>query len=163
MLTYLFWILAIVLGLAGLFVLICIPHNLRVRRVRQVYRCLPSEVVQQVVELIQQAAAHGPSVTFLRLAEDVVCDGNVLLQSHVGGVPYAESGDEWPQGTPEGEPAKFMLQVRLDHRGSARRRGQLDRLERDVATGPRSAALHRLSNERADLEPVVRAGRDVSG
>ena len=41
----------------------------------------------------------------------------MLIQSHVGGFPYAESGDDWPQGTPEGEPAKFMLQVRLDHPG----------------------------------------------
>lgn len=115
--TYLFWILGFVLGIVGLFVLICIPHNLRVRRVRRVYRSLPTEVVDQVLHLIEQAAARGPSVTFLRLAEDVVCDGNVLVQSHVGGVPYAESGDDWPQGTPEGDPAKFMLQVRLDHPG----------------------------------------------
>lgn len=60
------------------------------------------------------AAAKGPSVTFLRLAEEAACDEDVLLQSHVGGVPYAESGDDRPQGTPEGQPAKFMLQVRLD-------------------------------------------------
>lgn len=117
MLTYLVWILGVVLGLAGLFVLICIPHNLRVRRVRRVYRSLPTEVVDQVLQLIEQAAARGPSVTFLRLAEEVASDEAVLAQSHVGGVPYAESGDEWPQGTPEGEPAKFMLQVRLDHPG----------------------------------------------
>jgi hypothetical protein len=38
----------------------------------------------------------------------------VLIQPHVGGIPYAETGDDWSQETPEGEPAKFMLQVRLD-------------------------------------------------
>jgi hypothetical protein len=61
--------------------------------------------------------ARGPSVTFLRLAEQATCNDAVLVQSHVGGLPYAESGDDWPQGTPEGDPAKFMLQVRLDHPG----------------------------------------------
>ena len=116
--TLLFWSLAIVLGVFGLFiVVVLIPHNLRVRRVRRVYRSLPSEVVEQVLHLIEQAAANGPSVTSLRLSDEVSCDDEVLVQSHVGGVPYAESGDDWPQGTPEGEPAKVMLQVRLDHPG----------------------------------------------
>jgi hypothetical protein len=115
MLTHLLWILGFVLAIAGLFVLICIPHNLRVWRVRRVYRSLPANVVDQVLEFIEQAAARGPSVTFLRLADEVACEDAVLVQSHVGGVPYAESGDDWPQGTPEGDPAKFMLQVRLDH------------------------------------------------
>jgi hypothetical protein len=114
--TCLFWFLLIVLGLVGLLVLICIPHNLRVRRVRRVYKSLPTEVVDRVLEVIEQAAANGPSVTFLRLTEEVVSAEDMLLQSHVGGVPHAESGDAWPQGTPEGD-AKFMLQVRLDHPG----------------------------------------------
>jgi hypothetical protein len=70
--------------------------------------------VDQVLDLIEETAATGPSVTFLRLAEEVAGNDALLVQSHVGGVPYAESGDDWPQGTPEGEPAKFLLQVRLD-------------------------------------------------
>ena len=114
-LTYLVWILGFVLGIVGLFVLICLPHNVRIWRVRRVYRSLPADVVDQVLHFIEQAAARGPSVTFLRLAEEVACDDAVLVRSHVGGVPYAESGDNWPQRTPEGDPAKFMLQVRLDH------------------------------------------------
>jgi len=114
MLTTVAWILGFVLGIVGLFVLICLPHNVRIWRVRRVYKSLPTEVVDQVLEFIEQAAARGPSVTFLRLAEDVAYDDAVLVQSHVGGVPYAESGDEWPHGTPEGNPAKFLLQVRLD-------------------------------------------------
>jgi hypothetical protein len=60
MLAHLLWILGFVFGLVGLFVLICIPHNLRVRRV---YRSLPTEVVDQFLPLIEQAAARGPSVT----------------------------------------------------------------------------------------------------
>jgi hypothetical protein len=53
-------------------------------------------------------------VTFLRLDKDHKCDGgDVKLQSHVGGVPYAEAGEEWPAGSP----AKFLLQVRLDDPG----------------------------------------------
>lgn len=113
--TYALWLLGLVLGLVGLFVLICLPHNLRVRRVRKVYKSLPPDVVNQVLRLIERAADRGPSVTFLRLSDEVPCEESVLLQSHVGGIPYAESDDDWPQGTPEGEPAKFMLQVRLDH------------------------------------------------
>jgi len=73
--------------------------------------------VDQVLQLIEKAAANGPSMTFLRLAEEIVCDESVLLRSRVGGLPYAESGDEWPQGTPKGDPAEFMLQVRLNHPG----------------------------------------------
>lgn len=115
MLTAAFWLLGIVLGIVGLFALICIPHNIRAWRVQRAYASLPADVVDQVLQLIEQAAASGTSVTFLRLAEEVACDDNVLVQSHVGGLPYAESGDDWPQGTPEGDPAKFMLQVRLDH------------------------------------------------
>jgi len=116
MLSLLGWFLAIVLGLIGLFALICIPHNLRVRRVRRVYKSLPAEVVERVLQSVEQAAASGSLVTFLRLSDEASRDKTVLLQSHVGGVPYAESGDQWPQGTPEGD-AKFMLQVRLDHPG----------------------------------------------
>jgi len=71
MLTTVAWILGFVLGLAGLFVLICLPHNVRIWRVRRVYRSLPAGVVDQVLEFIEQAAARGPSVTFLRLAEEV--------------------------------------------------------------------------------------------
>ncbi len=114
MLSNLGWLLVIVLGLVGLFVLICLPHNLRVRRVRRTYSSLPADVIEEVLRLIEQAAASGPSVTFLRLSKDDPTDEEVLLESHVGGVPYAEAGNEWPQETPEGEPAKFMLQVRLD-------------------------------------------------
>lgn len=116
--TLLLWSLAVVLGVFGLFVVVVLlPHNLRVRRVRRVFRSLPTEVVDRLLRSVEEAATRGPSVTFLRLSEEVSCDEDVLIQSHVGGVPYAKSGDEWPQGTPEGEAAKFMLQVRLDHPG----------------------------------------------
>ena len=64
MLAFLGWFLAIALGIVTLIALICIPHNLRVRRVRRVYRSLPTDVVDRVLQLIEQAAARGPSVTF---------------------------------------------------------------------------------------------------
>jgi hypothetical protein len=114
MLTFIGWFIAVLLGVAVLFGLVCLPHNVRVWRVRGAYRSLPAETVDRVLQIIERAAANGPSVTFLRLAEAVACNEAVLVQSHVGGVPYAESGNDWPQGTPEGDPAKFMLQVRLD-------------------------------------------------
>ncbi|MHB8956530.1 MAG: YwqG family protein [Pirellulaceae bacterium] len=110
-LTSLGWIAVVVLGLAAIIVIVCIPHNLRVRRVRRIGKALPNEVKDRVLALIEETAAKGPSVTFLRLDEERQFDkGDVLLTSHVGGVPYAEVGDEWPQG----EPAKFILQVRLN-------------------------------------------------
>lgn len=115
MLSNLGGLIAIVLGLLGLFALICLPHNVRIWRVRRIYRSLPADVIEEVLRLIEQAAGRGPSVIFLRLSKDDPADEDVLLESHVGGLPYAESGDDWPQGTPDGEPAKFMLQVRLDH------------------------------------------------
>jgi hypothetical protein len=106
-------IVGVVLAILGLFVLVCIPHNLRVRRVRRIYKSLPTGVPDQVLGLIEQVASNRPSVTYLRLTDEVECTKEVLVQSHVGGHPYAESGDEWPMETPDGEPAKFMLQVRL--------------------------------------------------
>lgn len=114
-LTSLGWIAVVVLGLVALFVIVCIPHNLRVRRVRRIGQALPKEVKDRVLALIEEAGARGPSVTFLRLDEEQQVDkDDILLTSHVGGMPYAEAGDDWPQGTPEGQPAKFLLQVRLN-------------------------------------------------
>jgi hypothetical protein len=104
----------VIAGLAGLFALLVLRHNLRIRRVRRVYKALPNEVKEQVLRLIQEAARERAAITFLRLNEEDKCDSNdILLQSHVGGVPYAEAGDEWPSGSP----AKFLLQVRLDEPG----------------------------------------------
>ncbi len=110
-----FWIVVAVVGvIVGLFLAVVIPHNIRIWRVRRTYSNLPNEVKEQVLRLIQEAAKERDSVTFLRLDDEQECDSNdVLLQSHVGGVPYAEAGQEWP-GVP---PARFLLQVRLDEPG----------------------------------------------
>lgn len=108
------WLIFVVLGLIGLFILACVPHNLRIWRVRRIYRRLPPQIVDDILASIEQSAANGPSVTFLRLPDEVGIDEDALLESHAGGLPYAEASDEWPQGTPEGEPAKFLLQVRID-------------------------------------------------
>jgi hypothetical protein len=108
---------AVLVILAALFAVVTIRHNLRIRRVRRAYRTLPNEVKEQVLQLIREAARERPSVTFLRLADDRKCDGDEeLLHSHVGGVPYAEAGEEWPTG----KPGTFLLQVRLDEPGLAR-------------------------------------------
>jgi hypothetical protein len=62
-------------------------------------------------------------VTLLRLDGDRRCDcQEALLRSHVGGVPYAEAGDDWPTDGP----ARFLLQVRPDESGLGERwRGPL--------------------------------------
>lgn len=105
---------AVAVVAAGLFALALFRHNLRIRRVRSAYRSLPDDVKVQVLRLVQEASRGRPAVTFLRLDEGPPCDGlEVLTQSHVGGDPYAEAGDDWP-GEP---PAKFLLQVRLDEPG----------------------------------------------
>jgi hypothetical protein len=116
--TLLGWLCGTVLALlAGLFALAVLRHNLRIRRVRRAYRTLPNGVKEQVLQLIQEAARENPSVTFLRLDNDRKCGGgDELVQSHVGGVPYAEAGEEWPTGSP----GKFLLQVRLDEPGLGR-------------------------------------------
>jgi hypothetical protein len=105
---------AVVVILVALFAVVTIRHNLRIRRVRRTYKTLPNHAKKQVLRLIQDAAKDRPSVTFLRLDEEHKCDSeDVLLQSHVGGGPYAEAGEEWPSGSP----VKFLLQVRLDEPG----------------------------------------------
>src|SRR5262249_5838013 len=110
--TYLPWLLlAGVIVAGGLFITAIMWHNLRVRRVRRAYRGLPDEMKDRVLALIQEAASGRPSVTLLRLDGGCQCHGHdALLRSHVGGVPYLEAGEDWPTG----QPAKFLLQVRLD-------------------------------------------------
>jgi hypothetical protein len=106
------WLCGIVIvALAGLFAAVMLRHNLRIWRVRRAYRTLPTEANEQVLQLIRAAARERTSVTFLRLDDERKCDGHEeLLQSHVGGVPYAEAGEQWPIG----KPGTFLLQVLLD-------------------------------------------------
>jgi hypothetical protein len=103
---------------AAVFLLIAaiiVRHNLRVRRVRKAYGALPESAKQQVLDLIRRAAARQNSVTYLRLdREHAIKRGDVLLDSHVGGIPYAEQGDQWPDSPSGEEPARFLIQVRLD-------------------------------------------------
>jgi hypothetical protein len=101
----------VIVGLACVFLGLIGWHNLRIRRARRDYRTLPTEVEEQVLQFIQEAAKTRRSLTFLRLDEKKECDDkDIFLQSRVGGVPYAEAGEEWPIGSP----AKFLLQVRID-------------------------------------------------
>lgn len=113
MTTTLIWLLAILFVLTGLFALACLPHNLRIRRVRKAYQTLPADVIAEVLAAIERLAAKGPAVTLLRLGEEIDCSGETLLGSHVGGIPYAEAGEKWPEV--DDDPGKFLLQVRLDH------------------------------------------------
>ena len=107
------WGLIGVAVVAGLVALIMVPHNLRAYRARRAYRSLPRSAIDQVLMRIEQEAARRPAVTYLRLCEESPVDESLMVESHVGGMPYAEAGEAWPEGTPEGPP-KFLLQVRLD-------------------------------------------------
>src|SRR5258707_1148217 len=113
------WIFIILMLIFGVFILVCIPHNLRVWRVRRQYRSLPKEIKKQVWQVVQAAAAKGPSVSFLCLDNELPSsEPEIVLQSHVGGIPYSEAGATWPlcgdESNPSRHPARFLLQVRLD-------------------------------------------------
>jgi hypothetical protein len=107
-------VLGILLGIIGLFVLVCIPHNLRVWRTRKVLKMLPAKVKDRVLELIEEAAAKNPSITYLLLDNERPCsEPEAAILSHVGGTPYAEKGETWPYHL-DSDPPRFLLQVRLD-------------------------------------------------
>jgi len=106
-------ILGIMVGIIGLLAIVCIPHNLRIWRVRRVFRSLPKDVRERVLELIEESADQNPSVTYMLLDESPRSEPEVVVSSHVGGVPYAETGEAWPfHGN--SDPSRFLLQVRLD-------------------------------------------------
>jgi hypothetical protein len=105
-------ILGIVLGLIGLVVIVCIPHNVRIRRVRKVFRNLPQNVKDMVLESIEEASAQNPSITYL-LLHSPCSEPETAVLSHVGGVPYSERGETWPVHSDSDLP-RFLLQVRLD-------------------------------------------------
>jgi hypothetical protein len=105
--------LGVILGLIGLFIIVCIPHNLRIWRVRKVFRSLPKDVRERVLELIEEAAAQNPSVTYMLLDESPCSEPEAVVSSHVGGVPYAEKGETWAVHG-NSDPPRFLLQVRLD-------------------------------------------------
>ncbi len=48
---------AVDLGLVGLIVVVCIPHNLRVRRVRRGYRRLGKDVIEKVLALVREVVS----------------------------------------------------------------------------------------------------------
>jgi hypothetical protein len=105
--------LGVILGIIGLFIIVCIPHNLRIWRVRKVFRSLPKDVTERVLELIEEAAAQNPSVTYMILDERPCPEPEAVVSSHVGGVPYAEKGETWAVHG-NSDPPRFLLQVRLD-------------------------------------------------
>jgi hypothetical protein len=99
--------------LAGLFVWVVLRHNLRVKGARRAYRNLPEQVKSEILQLIQNAARDRPYISLLLPDNEQLCDGSDTLQSHVGGLPYAEAGEEWPNC----HPGTFLVQVRLDEPG----------------------------------------------
>jgi hypothetical protein len=105
--------LTVILGLIALFIIVCIPHNLRIWRVKRVFKSLPKDVRERVLELIEQAAAQNPSVTYLLLDDTPCTESKSVVSSHVGGVPYAENGETWPVHE-NSDPPRFLLQVHLD-------------------------------------------------
>jgi uncharacterized membrane protein (DUF485 family) len=106
--------LGIIVGIVGIVVVVCIPHYVRIWRARKVFRNLPKEVKEQVLDLIQAAAAKNPCVTYLLLDDNMPCfESEIAILSHVGGRPYAEEGETWPVHA-DSVPPRFLLQVRLD-------------------------------------------------
>ena len=105
--------MGVILGIIGLCVVLCIPHNLRIWRVKKVFRKMPKNVKEQVLVLIEQAAAEKPSIIYLLLNDEPCSEPETAILSHVGGIPYAERGETWPAHA-DSVPPRFLLQVRLD-------------------------------------------------
>jgi hypothetical protein len=103
----------IIFGIIGFLVVDYIPHNLRIWRLRRVFRSLPKNVMEQVLDLIEKAAAQNPSITYLFFDDSPCSQPETAVLSHVGGIPYAERGETWP-AHPDSVPPRFLLQVRLD-------------------------------------------------
>jgi hypothetical protein len=105
------WILAIAIVVVGLLLAVILPHNLRVRRVRQVSRTLPTDEKDRILGLIVEMASQGPSLTLLLVDRNRRSDEEAMrLRSHVGGSPYAEADDD----PPTDDSSRFLLQVFLD-------------------------------------------------
>lgn len=117
MIHILTWTAGIVLAVAALFGLLILPHNLRVWRVRRSYRRMPPQVQEQVLAAIRTIAQQARTVTFLRIDRGrPVSEQDLVTESHVGGHPYAEPGDRWPDADGN-DPPRFLLQVRLSDPG----------------------------------------------
>lgn len=101
------WAAALVVVLAAV---VLVPHNLRMARARRVAREVPPGVRQQVLDALNALPPSG--MRMLVPAEGPGPDP-YLLETHLGGLPYAEAGEGWP----EADPGTFLLQVRLDHPG----------------------------------------------
>src|SRR5436190_3250271 len=111
------WTAGIVFAVAALFGLLILPHNLRVWRVRRSYRRTPLQVQEQVLTAIRTVAQQARTITFLRIDRGrPVSEQDLVTESHVGGVPYAEPGDQWPDADGN-DSARFLLQVRLSDPG----------------------------------------------
>jgi hypothetical protein len=104
------WIIGVIaLVLASITAVGIFWHNVRIWRMRRAYKQLPTGIEKRVLQIVQDTAAHVPSVTLLRLDKSNKCDNNdALCESHVGGVPFGIAGDNYPSES------NFLLQVRLD-------------------------------------------------
>lgn len=97
-------------ALVILAAVVLVPHNLRMARARRAAHELPPGVRQKVLDALKALPVVGSRM--LVPAEGPVPDP-YFLESHLGGLPYAEEGDAWPAV----DPGTFLIQVRLDHPG----------------------------------------------
>jgi hypothetical protein len=105
--------LEIIFGVIGLCIILCTPHYRRIWRARKAFKTLPKNVKEQVLALIEKAAAKYQSVNYLLLDDEPCSEPETAVLSHVGGIPSAESGETWPAHA-DSVPPRFLLQVRLD-------------------------------------------------
>lgn len=141
---YIFFALLCVVATA-VFVLLILPHNLRVKRAREAAKDLTPQDREEILAMIRAACTERRWGTmWIRSPKQPDAD-DLLLGSHLAGEPYAEKGEVWPPSVPEdpedskprrrdedgegedGEdedeedprsvvPAPFLLQVRLGDR-----------------------------------------------
>lgn len=105
--------LGILAGIIGLLAIFSIPRHVRINRARKIFQTLPKNVKERVLDLIEEAAGETPLITYLLLDDQPCSQPEAPVQSHVGGLPYAESGETWPAHR-NAVPRRFLLQVRLD-------------------------------------------------
>lgn len=87
---------------------VLLRERLRLSRVRQAAQALPPGLRREVLETLQGLPPG--KAQLLVPSEDGACS---VVDSHLGGQPYAEEGEGWP----EANPGWFLIQVRLAHPG----------------------------------------------
>jgi uncharacterized protein DUF1963 len=103
---------AVIFITAMVFLWLNVTDAIKVRSARRAFQALSVESRQQILKVIDESASSNVACTVLVPWQS---DGSTILgnaaSSRYGGLPYAETGDQWP--TSQDQPADFLIQVEL--------------------------------------------------